>query len=498
MANNDIATEYTEQKYCSKSEASRKIGFQIPESMWKKVLDYRDNFNYPLTLKWYNSNPLIYCAYPTLAKLLESLERKLENNIEEAFKIQNEYKDEFLKVFLEEIVTLNGLKINHERFNKLVSSENPFDEDEEKVINYLDAHRYIEENSDLKLDFNFVTALYSRLIGNKVLTYVYRENNIDTRFSTAVISRVYDTAPATEIEKMMNSLFSFTVNSTLPALQKAIIGFIYVLLIRPFDAHNEEMASLIAKSMLAHLKFGKNIYLINFEALCNVNFDNWKKIITDIQATNDMTYAFSLFVPTLEKAVEKFSSMTAEKIINVIKEDHYKRDDVENISETSSLEDEKEEETMIELPFDNDVEFVTEEKNEPVEEETTVIEANEQLPTNDKIEEIKAEKPEIKISNEKVSRKVAIQLVEEEFDDKMAAKLERQLLKHDVMLKKAEAHFYVKHCTLGMFYTIEQYRKSARCVYETARTSMEHLVKLGYYSKKQVGKKFVYTPVERN
>ena len=67
----------------------------------------------------------------------------------------------------------------------------------------------------------------------------------------------------------------------------------------------------------------------------------------------------------------------------------------------------------------------------------------------------------------------------------------------DYRLKKKEAYFYARHCTLGMYYTIDQFKKATKCVYETARTSMEHLVELGYYKKAPAGKKFVYTPIKR-
>ena len=62
-------------------------------------------------------------------------------------------------------------------------------------------------------------------------------------------------------------------------------------------------------------------------------------------------------------------------------------------------------------------------------------------------------------------------------------------------LKKKEAHFYASHCTIGSFYTIEDFRKEELTVYETARSSMESLARKGFYRKEQQGKKFVYAPI---
>jgi hypothetical protein len=41
------------------------------------------------------------------------------------------------------------------------------------------------------------------------------------------------------------------------------------------------------------------------------------------------------------------------------------------------------------------------------------------------------------------------------------------------------------------------YQKEMNVVYETARTSMEQLVSLGYYRRESVKNKFVYTPVKK-
>ena len=76
-------------------------------------------------------------------------------------------------------------------------------------------------------------------------------------------------------------------------------------------------------------------------------------------------------------------------------------------------------------------------------------------------------------------------------------RLEQDLLESDPSLKKGEAYFYARHCTMNKRYTIAQYKKELGCAYETARTSMEHLAELGYYRKEQVKNKFVYTPINR-
>ena len=82
-----------------------------------------------------------------------------------------------------------------------------------------------------------------------------------------------------------------------------------------------------------------------------------------------------------------------------------------------------------------------------------------------------------------VEPKLAVGYIPPAIDEKQAGRLERYLLESDPNLKRGEAKFYARHCTLGMIYTIAQYKKAIGCVYETARTSMDHLAELGYYKK---------------
>ena len=76
-------------------------------------------------------------------------------------------------------------------------------------------------------------------------------------------------------------------------------------------------------------------------------------------------------------------------------------------------------------------------------------------------------------------------------------KIETELIERDPNLKRKEAHFYSRHREIGKSYSIADYKRFSRCVYETARTSMDHLAQLGYYKKIQIKNKFVYETIER-
>ena len=82
-------------------------------------------------------------------------------------------------------------------------------------------------------------------------------------------------------------------------------------------------------------------------------------------------------------------------------------------------------------------------------------------------------------------------------DEKALKRLEEDLLESDPELKRGQAKFYARHCTMGKRYTIQQFKKEINCAYETARTSMDGLVELGYYRQEMVKNKKVYTPIKR-
>lgn len=474
MANKEIAIEYTEERYTSRNEMSRSIGFQISDIMWKKVTDYRANFNHNISLKWFGSKNFVLCVYPTFASKVNQVEGKINRTISQAGSLDKTngdyqyFKMESYIASLFEIAKLNQMNIDEERIKKLISSENPFDSKEEKLLNYLFALKYVEEKFVNNIDVDFLAELYSRVTGNPELTYFYRDKNDVSVNSLSVVSRVYESAPAEYIEIMMESLFDFIKNSNVALIEKALIAYQYVLMVKPFNDYNSEIACLIAKAILAHFSCGEVGCLFNLESLNTISFDEKRKMNAEVQQNFDLTYALVPFIDKVDVSLNDSLLLLRNFTVKELKNDFYKADEEKEHKETN--------------PAPANVETVKE--VEPI-----------------KIDEPKVEKKvEENVKEQMVTESpkgLAVNYIPPVLDEKTASRLEEHLLEMDVRLKKGEAYFYARHCTLGMYYTIDQYKKSVKCVYETARTSMDHLAELGYYNKQQVGKKFVYTPIER-
>jgi hypothetical protein len=127
-----------------------------------------------------------------------------------------------------------------------------------------------------------------------------------------------------------------------------------------------------------------------------------------------------------------------------------------------------------------------------------------ELHQEDTLNEVKEVKvttstPKVEVNKEEVTtinfeRKVSLPTMPVGLDESDANMVAQHLLELYPTLKKGQAEFYSKHCTLGKYYTIGMYKKENDCAYETARTSMDNLANLGFYKKENIRNKFVYTP----
>ena len=82
--------------------------------------------------------------------------------------------------------------------------------------------------------------------------------------------------------------------------------------------------------------------------------------------------------------------------------------------------------------------------------------------------------------------------------EKDASLVADHLLELCPTLKRGQAEFYARHCTIGKYYNIQQYKEFNDVAYETARTSMDLLADYGFYRKELFKNKYIYTPVTKS
>ena len=503
MAGNDYAMRFTEDKYATKLEVGRELKVSSVDPFWSNILSYRSHFYHYLTIRTIEKNMLLFCGCPAINSCVNNLEVKLIRvnrecamlvpNSKEARNVDYTFKKEIINLLneCEQLGVGEDFIANVLRGEVVSAIPNNM-----LLVNYLNALNYIKRAYVNPIDEDFLAELYAKLLGTEELTTFYRNSEDRNPENRVLIDRVYTSAPVTLIGTMMNSLFTFISSSTLPTSLKAMITFFYINYVKPFAKYSEEVALLMAKAVLAHEAFGDAVVTLPLERLLVLPREESARIYVEVQKTADVTYFIDYVYRYLNKYCDSFLDDMAKAKVSEMREDFYQVDEDKEIEE-------------VEIPEEPHVETIDlfassdeAEKEEPKAEFKVVP------PVEEKVEykpepQVEARPAEVEMPKKKtvkvtyVQEELAVAYIPVALDEKQAVLLEQDLLERDPELKKGEAKFYARHCTKGKKYTIAQYKKSLRCAYETARTSMDHLAELLYYRKEKIKNKYVYIPVER-
>ena len=491
MAGNDLAMRFTEEKYATKNEVARELKISSVDTFWANILAYRSNFYHYLTVRTIEKKMLLLCGCPAVNSLVNNVEMKMIRVNREYGMLSPQSKgyrflnQTFQKKILYILNDAEQLQVGEDFVNSVLRNEVVSAlPNNMLLVNYLNALNYIKKAYVNAIDEDFLASLYAKLLGTEELTEFYRSNDDHNPENRVLIDRIYTSAPWNIIDTMMNSLFTFIQTSTLSTSLKAVIVYFYINYVKPFNKYSEEVAVLMAKAVLAHEAFGETVVDLPLEQLLLLSNEEVARIYVEVQKTADVTYFVNYAFKHLSQYCESFLDEIAQGKVQELKADFYQADEV------------KEEE--IEVPEQEErvetVDLFEASKEEEVEEPQPVLK-EEPVVEQPKVLEEQPKKKTVKVTY--VQEELAVAYIPVALDEKQAVLLEQDLLERDPELKKGEAKFYARHCTKGKKYTIAQYKKSLRCAYETARTSMDHLAELLYYRKEKVKNKYVYIPVEK-
>ena len=486
MANNELAVRFTEGKYATKSEVAKELKMSIIDNIWSNILSYRSTFNRYLTIKSIEKNQLVVCFCPTINSLVNSTDAKLLRLTREYSRLsasngeQKRFEDEGLIRSLTAVAKKHEIAVSDNYLKSLIHGDIKEVASSTKIIlRYLDALNYINRSYVNAIDDNFLGELYSRLLGTNELTTFYRNTEDTNRENRVLIDRIYTCAPSSLIEGMMDNLFSFIATSSLSASAKACVAYYYINYIKPFEDYSDEIAVLIAKAILAHEDLGEIGALLPLETLLSERQDEIARLFTEVQKTSDVTYFLVFASKQIEAKCDELFDFISNMKAETLKSDFVRQDEVKPQAETTYVV----EQTSLFEPVQEEV------KSEPapvVEQPKPVVKEQPQQVVEEK-----------HFEESQPQEQIAVSYIPPALDEKQAYRLEQHLLELDPSLRRNEARFYARHCTLGKSYTIAQYKRMIGCVYETARTAMDHLVELGYYRKDSSNKKFIYTPIPR-
>ncbi len=238
-----------------------------------------------------------------------------------------------------------------------------------------------------------------------------------------------------KIPEMMNQFLAFLKQEEIPNILKALTIPYFFLSVRPFEYCNEETAALLSKAFLYQNHLSTIGFSLDFESICFTSSKAFFEKLKISEESLDLTYTLLRFIPFEIQSLGQIKESLNELLIENV---DLKKESVEKKIEGLQ-------------PNDIPVKSFQEDLALPA------------FPRNDSSETIEARA--------------------------------RKLREIYPFLKKRQAHFYAGHCTIGLNYSIEDFKKSENTVYETARTSMEDLANRGFYKKLLIGKKFVYTPL---
>lgn len=495
MATNELAIRFTEESYATKAEVSRELRMSLIDNIWSNILKYRASYYRYLSLKSIDKNQLMVCYCQSVGNNINVMDSKLLKQMGEYMKIEkangnlSHFEDLCLISSLKQVAHKHGIDISDIHLRSLIQGdlrEVPLDK---RILRrYLSALRLIKKKYDYEINIDFLADVYSAFTENPELTSFYRESEDKNPNNRVLIDRIYTSAPVNLIENLMNSLFSFISTSSLSSVVKSIITYYFINYVQPFPEGNEEIALLMMKAVLANGALSEFGVVFPLENLLNINSETFNKVCIEVQKTNDLTYFVNLILKALNASLDDLANIKANFSTDVVRKDFYREDPVEQPVPPQ--------ETVIttynDLPPTPPVQPVVEEikpvvEQKPVEQPKPVVEQPKPAP-----------QPKVAVETPApVTHELAVQYIPETLDEKAAKRLEEHLLEMDPALKKGEAYFYARHCTMHMNYTIQQYKKALGCAYETARTSMDHLAELHYYEKNQIKNKFVYTPIKR-
>lgn len=455
MGNENLSYKFSNEVYATRSEVSQYLGMSNIDVIWSGIVNYRSNYTLSLGIRNIERMPLNLVLSPRILDRLTYLERRLaklmvkyarlKDDDYERYSIRNNQLIDILK----SVAQKYGIEFTDGLANVIISG-NPsaLTPNQNILLNYYQALVQIETHFYDPIDEKFLRNILTILNANRVNENLYRVEEIEDRSSRFVIDRMYAAAPVERIEPMMSELLAFLNETNLSSLAKAIVAYFYVNIVKPFDCFSEEISVLLLKMVLAHSDFDEISILLNFECLIAEYQEDINFVIKEVNRTNDVTY---LLVKVLD--------IMEERIDNLFKS-------LSNINATS-----------IEKEF-----FKNEEPEEKsVKKQVEVVEKEENL-----------------LHNVDYEVRVALPKLPIGLDEKDASRIAEHLLEMNPNLKRGEAMFYARHCTIGKYYTISQYKEMLDCAYETARTSMDHLAAEGFYRKEMVkNKKYVYTPIPR-
>ncbi len=437
MIRNDEGRRYSDDVYATKDEVKAIYNLDDIQDIWEKIRSYRFYYDYETELRDIDSNPYKICLTRRLLSSAYNFEHSLVSDRLLLSSLSKENQEKFLQ----------NCKCDS---LSAVSRSNGIEKLSPATLDKL-ARRVLESLPSNYFLLDAYSKAFDEGLSNESITKETIEKINDTligndgqcKYRKTEIKDIINILKAPDCQKTddyISQLISFLNDTEIPVLLRAL-GIIYVFdFLRPFEYCNEETASILAKTFVKTKDLGITGFVLDFESISFSRSERYFQRLSETERTLDLTYFYERILPFLIENQKKEHQMLLDLVTME------RNQPKPNISSLPGNPDQAENNTFL----------VDDHRN-------LALPA---FPMNISPEEIQAN----------------------------AEKL------HEVHphLKKKQCHFYAGHCTIGLHYTIDDFKLAEHTVYETARTSMDDLANRGFYKKEKISNKFIYTPIPIN
>jgi hypothetical protein len=436
MPVNDLAIRFTDEHYATKQDVAKTLGTAVVDALWGTIVDYRATFARILPLQAMDKQPLQIVLTPSILEKVMAFDRKMSKVVSllNYHQVQTSLPSIFHPLLVPILTTIG------KQYGASTAERN---------IMYILEEKDVDRKAELASVNQYYRGL--KLIAKR------RQTKLDEDLMGELLMLLNNTQELTmfyrekELTNRPKSLVARVYEAApyplIEPMMQALLASIKTLMLSPI------VVATIALYYLDYIKpfeaFNDEMSFLIFKnilihsdyesAACYLNLEQlmeneaYEKRLLEVQRTRDITYLLDFLLSPMMASVDQL----LDRLVSMQKQ------------------------------------AVIQEQKQPSP-KPSYFPMPSPLPTETKPFS---------------SSEYTIGEVE-------ANRLQQHLLETHPSMKKGEAVFYARHHTLGKYYTLSQYKQQLACAYETARTSMEHLVKLGYYRKEKYKNKFVYTPVD--
>jgi Fic family protein len=436
MPVNDLAIRFTDDHYATKQDVAKTLGTAVVDALWGTILDYRATFARILPLQAMDKQPLQIVLTPSILEKVMAFDRKMSKVVSllNYHQVQTELPSVFHPLLVP-ILTAIG-----KQYGASTAERN---------VMYILEEKDVERKAELASVNQYYRGL--KLIAKRRQTKLDEDLMGDLLMllnNTQELTMFYREKELTNRPKsLVARVYEAAPYQLIEPMMQTLLTTIKTLTLSPI------VVATIALYYLDYIKpfeaFNDEMSFLLFKnilihsdyesAACYLNLEQlmeneaYEKRLLEVQRTRDITYLLDFLLQPMMSSIDQL----LDRLLSM-----QKQAIVQEQNQSTS--------TLSSFP-----------SPAPLPKETKPFSSSEFT-----VGEVEANR------------------------------LQQHLLETHPSMKKGEAIFYARHHTVGKYYTLSQYKQQLECAYETARTSMEHLVKLGYYRKEKYKNKYVYTPVD--